>query len=73
MTNELTGKDEEMIITPWEVSGRIDYSRLIKEFGTQPITQDLLKRIEKHAGMLHLQLRRGLFFSHRDLDWILDM
>ncbi|HDM89377.1 MAG TPA: tryptophan--tRNA ligase, partial [Candidatus Bathyarchaeota archaeon] len=27
----------------------------------------------RHAGELHLQLRRRLFFSHRDLDWILDM
>ncbi|MCS7120825.1 MAG: tryptophan--tRNA ligase [Nitrososphaerota archaeon] len=65
--------DEEMIVTPWTVSGRIDYSRLIEEFGTQPITEELLKRIEKHTGDLHLQLRRGIFFSHRDLDWILDM
>ena len=65
--------EEEMVVTPWTVSGKIDYSRLIEKFGTQPITEDLLKRIEKHAGELHLQLRRGLFFSHRDLDWILDM
>jgi len=69
----MTSDEERMIVTPWKVSGKIDYNRLIKEFGTQPITEDLLKRIEKHAGELHLQLRRGLFFSHRDLDWILDM
>lgn len=62
-----------MVVTPWTVSGKIDYSRLIEEFGTQPLTDDILKRIEKHAGQLHLQLRRGLFFSHRDLDWILDL
>ena len=66
-------EEEEMIVTPWRVSGKIDYDRLIKEFGTQPLTDDLLKRIERHAGGLHLQLRRRLFFSHRDLDWILDM
>jgi len=69
----MASDEEEMIVTPWTVSGKIDYSRLIEEFGTQPITEDLLKRIEKHAGEIHLQLRRGLFFSHRDLDWILDM
>ncbi len=62
-----------MVVTPWTVSGKIDYSRLIEEFGTQPLTADLLERIEKHAGELHLQLRRGLFFSHRDLDWVLDL
>jgi tryptophanyl-tRNA synthetase len=69
----MSNDEEEMIVTPWTVSGKIDYSRLVEEFGTQPLTEDLLKRIEKHAGELHLQLRRGLFFSHRDLDWVLDM
>ncbi|UCE44277.1 MAG: tryptophan--tRNA ligase, partial [Candidatus Bathyarchaeota archaeon] len=44
----------------------------IQQFGTQPITEELLKRLEKHTGKLHLQLQRKLFFSHRDLDWILD-
>ncbi|MBS7614673.1 tryptophan--tRNA ligase [Candidatus Bathyarchaeota archaeon] len=69
----MPNNEEEMVVTPWTVSGKIDYSRLIEEFGTQPLTDDLLKRIEKHADQLHLQLRRGLFFSHRDLDWILDL
>ena len=69
----MASDEEEMIVTPWMVSGKIDYSRLIEEFGTQPITEDLLERIKRYSGELHLQLRRGLFFSHRDLDWILDM
>jgi len=69
----MPNNEEEMVVTPWTVSGKIDYSRLVAEFGTQPITEELLKRIEKHAGEMHLQLRRGIFFSHRDLDWILDM
>jgi tryptophanyl-tRNA synthetase len=64
--------EENMIVTPWTVSGKIDYSRLIEEFGTEPLTKNLLERIKKHAGIIHLQLRRGLFFSHRDLDFILD-
>lgn len=62
-----------MIVTPWEVSGEIDYDRLIEQFGTVPITNSLLERIGKLTGELHLQLRRRIFFSHRDLDWILDM
>jgi len=69
----MSNNEEEMIVTPWTVSGKIDYSRLVEEFGTEPLIEDLLNRIEKDAGELHLQLRRGLFFSHRDLDWILDM
>jgi len=63
----------EMIVTPWEVKGKVDYERLIREFGTQPITDQLNKRIAKHTGELHLQLRRRLFFSHRDLDVVLDL
>ena len=61
-----------MIVTPWEVSGKIDYNKLIQKFGTQPLTEELLERLRKHTGKLHLQLQRKLFFSHRDLDWILD-
>ena len=64
--------DEEMIVTPWEVSGEIDYSKLMAEFGTQPLNDTLLNRLKKHAGELHIQLRRGVFFSHRDIDWLLD-
>jgi tryptophanyl-tRNA synthetase len=46
---------------------------LIREFGTEPLTDDLLKRIAEHTGKLDLQLRRKLFFSHRDLDIVLDL
>lgn len=70
MTDE---ERNEMVVTPWEVRGKVDYERLIREFGTQPLTKNLLKRITKHTGELHLQLRRELFFSHRDLDTVLDL
>lgn len=70
MVNE---KKNEMIVTPWEVKGEVDYERLISEFGTQPLTEELLQRIAKHTGELHLQLRRKLFFSHRDLNVVLDL
>ncbi|NWG10211.1 tryptophan--tRNA ligase [Candidatus Bathyarchaeota archaeon] len=64
---------DEMVVTPWEVKGKVDYERLIKEFGTQPITEELLQKIAKHTDKLHLQLRRQLFFSHRDLDVLLNL
>ena len=63
---------EEQIVTPWEVSGDIDYDRLIKEFGTEPIDDKLIERIKKHAGEVHPYLRRKIFFCHRDMNWILD-
>ncbi|MEM2874778.1 MAG: tryptophan--tRNA ligase [Candidatus Hadarchaeales archaeon] len=63
----------KFVVTPWEVKGRVDYDRLIKQFGTRKIDSALLKRVEKYTGGLHMFLRRGIFFSHRDFDWILDM
>lgn len=65
-------EDKKMKVTPWEVSGHIDYEKLIKEFGTSHITPQLLKRFEKLAGETHFMLERKVFFSHRDLDWLLD-
>lgn len=63
----------EMVVTPWEVKGKVDYERLIREFGTQPLTDELLKKLAKHTGEPHLQLQRRLFFSHRDLDTVLNL
>jgi len=61
-----------MKITPWEVEGIIDYDKLIKEFGVSKLDKRILERIEEHAGSLHFMLRRGVFFAHRDLNWLLD-
>jgi len=65
-------KKEDFIVTPWDVKGEIDYEKLIKDFGTDHITDKLLKRLEKHTGEIHYLLRRKKFFSHRDFDKILD-
>lgn len=63
---------DDFIVTPWHVQGDIDYEKLIKRFGTQKISSDLLDRITKMAGQDHFMLRRGIFFSHRDMNRILD-
>jgi tryptophanyl-tRNA synthetase len=63
---------EEMIVTPWEVKGEIDYNKLIEEFGIKAIDEALLNRIKKHTKDLHYMLRRKIFFAHRDMNWILD-
>jgi tryptophanyl-tRNA synthetase len=61
------------IVTPWEVSGQIDYNLLLEEFGTELITQELLDRFVRITGRpMHPFLRRGIFFSHRALDKFLD-
>jgi tryptophanyl-tRNA synthetase len=67
---------EEQVVTPWDVKGGekgIDYMKLIEKFGSAPITPELIARVERLTGKpVHPWLRRGIFFSHRDLDWILD-
>jgi len=65
-------KEGAMKVTPWEVSGDIDYNRLIKEFGVEGVSSDLLERIKKHSRKLHFMLDRKIFFAHRDLKFILD-
>ncbi len=62
---------EDFVVTPWEVTGEIDYEKLIEKFGTSPIDDALLERIKKHTGELHPLLRRKIFYSHRSLNWIL--
>lgn len=63
---------KKMEVTPWKVSGDVDYEKLIKKFGVAKINNNLLERIKKHTGDLHFLLRRGVFFAHRDLNWLLD-
>jgi tryptophanyl-tRNA synthetase len=59
-------------VNPWKVEGNIDYEKLIKEFGVEKLNNELLERIKKHTKELHFMLRRKIFFSHRDLNWILN-
>ena len=61
------------VVTPWEVKGNIDYDKLINEFGVPAIDEKMKNRIEKYCkGNIHHMLRRGVFFAHRDLKFILD-
>ncbi|KAJ1963131.1 tryptophan--tRNA ligase [Dipsacomyces acuminosporus] len=79
--SDSTAQQAEQNITPWEVEGAvvdgvqqaIDYDKLIQQFGTRKIDSALLERFEKVTGhQPHLFLRRGIFFSHRELEKILD-
>lgn len=64
--------DETFSVTPWEVTGKVDYQKLIEQFGTEPIDDQLLNRIQKHTNDLHYMLRRKVFFTHRDMNWLLN-
>jgi len=59
------------IVTPWEVKGDVNYDDLIKQFGVEPLTDDILERLRKQAGYLPTLITRKMFFSHREFgDWM---
>lgn len=69
--------EKEQVITPWEVAakdgGRVDYDKLIVQFGCQKLEENLVQRVERITGKpAHPFLRRGVFFAHREFDRILD-
>ncbi len=64
--------NDDFTVTPWEVEGDVDYTRLVEKFGTQPVTPALLSKVKKMTGEVHPMLKLGYFFSHRDFDWVLD-
>jgi len=64
--------NEDKKITPWEVEGKIDYEKLIKEFGLKSIDEEMLEKIRSLTKELHVLLRRKYFFAHRDLDVVLN-
>lgn len=69
-------------VDPYNVAGEIgadgiakaiNYLTLIEEFGTRKIEKKDLERFEKVTGHKpHRFMRRGIVFSHRDLNLILD-
>ena len=79
---ESQGQAKEQIITPFDVSGgvdetgkpvAIDYKKLTDKCGSQPIDEAMLERFERVTGHKpHRLMRRGMVFSHRDLDILLD-
>lgn len=58
-------------MTPWEVRGRVDYQRLLVQFGVKPLTGEEMGALARYVGEIHPLIRRGFFYAHRDLDWIL--
>ncbi|KAG2457694.1 SYWC protein, partial [Polypterus senegalus] len=69
--------EDDDVVDPWTVTTSnakgIDYDKLIVRFGSSKIDQELIDRIERVTGQRpHHFLRRGIFFSHRDMHQILD-
>ncbi|KAL3692075.1 hypothetical protein R1sor_005726 [Riccia sorocarpa] len=75
--NGAVAEEEEQVVTPWEVAGKdggkIDYDRLIVQFGCEKVSKNSIDRVERLTGRpAHYFLRRGVFFAHREFDKILD-
>jgi len=68
---------DEMVVTIEDVKGKIDYTKLVEQFGSTLIDDALQQRLydqtvgQGRVPALHRFLRRGMFFSHRDLDTLL--
>lgn len=72
---QASGGGDSQIVTPWDVEAEngVDYDKLVEQFGSSQIPPELIERMERLTGQrAHRYLRRGYFFSHRDLDLILD-
>lgn len=74
---ELTVVNED-IITPWNIhsvsESGIDYDRIIEKFGTQKIDDEIIKKIEAAIGKeVHYFIKRGIAFSHRELEKLLQL
>ncbi|XP_037029167.1 tryptophan--tRNA ligase, cytoplasmic [Bradysia coprophila] len=79
----VTDKVEELkldddVVDPWNVASTsdagVDYDKLIERFGCSKVDSELVARLEKLAGQpVHHLIRRGIFFSHRELNIVLDM
>lgn len=57
-------------VTPWEVEakdgGKINYDKLIVDFGCSKMDAAMVGRVEKLTGRpAHPFLRRNVFFAHR--------
>ena len=59
---------DDFVVTPWNVEGDIDYDKLIKRFGTQKITPELLAKIEKFTNESHFM---PVSYTHLTLPTIL--
>jgi tryptophanyl-tRNA synthetase len=72
---ESIGSDED-IVDPWTVHAKspsgLDLNKLIRRFGATPVGQELIDCIERVTQRkAHYLLRRGHFFSHRNLETII--
>lgn len=70
--------DTEDIITPWNIQkvgeNGIDYDKIAEKFNLQKIDDEIIKKFEAAIGKeVHYFIKRGIIFSHRDLEKLLQL
>jgi tryptophanyl-tRNA synthetase len=67
-------QDANSMVNPWSVADGVDYDFIVEQFGSQRISEQLIERIERIIGEpAHPWIKRGIFFSHRSLEELLDL
>jgi len=61
------GSTGDATVTPYEVSGAVDYDHLFDQFGADRLTDERVRRLADHP-----MLRRRVFYAGRDVDAYLD-
>ena len=61
--------DDDFTVTPYTVTGTIDYDRLLDTFGADSLTDEQVARFPKPV---HPLVRRRVFYAERDLNTYLD-
>lgn len=59
-------------VTPFDVDKVTDYSKLVEQFGSTPISNELFKRFETLTGVAIPLCYQHFIISHREFDKILD-
>ncbi|ELZ06410.1 tryptophanyl-tRNA ligase [Natrialba chahannaoensis JCM 10990] len=54
---------DDFTVTPYAVTGEVDYDKLLERFGADPLTDDQIERFPDHP-----LLRRRTFYAGRDLE-----
>jgi tryptophanyl-tRNA synthetase len=74
-SSKIEMEEDTQIVTPFKVASKnaIDYMKLISRFGCNPIEPSLMRKFELLTGKpIHPWIRRGIFFSHKDFEKILN-
>lgn len=77
-TEEVKKEEEVDFVDPWNVASTsetgVNYDKLIVRFGSTKIDDNLIAKMEAIIKQpVHHFLRRGIFFSHRDMQNILTL